>query len=487
MSIKPAPINIDDFLNRAAEEIQNKKVPVVDLIAVQTKDPYKVLVATILSARTKDETTAVAAARLFKSAPDLASLSSLSQEKLEKLIYPVGFYRNKAGFLSKLPGAMEQFNNIIPQTVEELVKLPGVGRKTANLVVSVAYKKDAICVDTHVHRIMNIWGYVETKTPQETEMTLREKLPRKFWITVNSILVAFGQSICRPVGPHCDICRLQEKCPQLGVKPRRTPALMRRNNRTKTFISWNVNGIRAIEKKGFIETVKDLDADILALQETRAQKDQLSEQLLNIDGYYSYWNSAEKKGYSGVAIYSRIKPLNVTKGLGVEKFDREGRVITLEFGNFYLINVYFPNSGSELKRLDYKLSFNRELHNYGKKLAKDKSVIICGDYNVAHKAIDLKNPKANESNAGYTIEERQWMDSFLTSDFIDTFRIFNQEPENYSWWSYRFNARSKNVGWRIDYFCIDADSRQRAKYAEILSNIMGSDHCPVKLEFHMDR
>jgi len=480
-------IDIELFLQTAAGEIENKKVPVVDLIAVQTKDPYKVLIATILSARTKDETTAVAAARLFKKAPDLQSLAEIPQAKLEKLIYPVGFYRNKASFLAKLPDAMNQFDNIIPETIEELIKLPGVGRKTANLVVSVAFKKDAICVDTHVHRIMNLWGYVNTKDPLETEMALRGKLPRQFWITVNSILVAFGQSICRPVGPHCDICRLQPDCPQLGVKPRRTPTSKNNTHPSKTLISWNVNGIRAIEKKGFSQTIKELGADIIAIQETRAQLEQLSDNLINMDGYYSFWNSGEKKGYSGVAVYSRNKPLNVTYGFGVEEFDREGRVITLEFNNFFLINVYFPNSGEELKRLDFKLRFNRLLHAYGKQLADKKSVIICGDYNVAHKPIDLKNPKANETNAGYTIEERQWMDSFLNGGFVDTFRMFNKEPENYTWWSYRFNARAKNIGWRIDYFCVDMASKSRVQNSEILGDIMGSDHCPVKMDFLMER
>lgn len=477
-------IDIDFFLNTVAGEVEDKEVPVVDLIAVQTKDPYKVLVATILSARTKDETTAAASGRLFDLAPDLESLAALAQSKIEKLIYPVGFFRNKARYLAQLPEAMEGFNNIIPQAVEELVKLPGVGRKTANLVVSVAFKKEAICVDTHVHRIMNIWGYVTTKTPLETEMTLRQILPRKFWISVNTLLVSFGQSICRPVSPHCDICALSPKCPRLNVKPRRIRvADKKQTGGVHTFISWNVNGIRAIEKKGFVDIVKELDADILAIQETRAQTEQLSGKLLNIAGYTSYWHSAEKRGYSGVAIYSKNKPLQVVEGLNCEEFDREGRVLTLEFPSFYLINVYFPNSGQELKRLDYKLRFNNELLGLSKKLMGKKSVIICGDYNVAHKAIDLKNPKNNENNAGYTIEERQWMDSFLNSHFIDTFRLFNQEPDNYSWWSYRYNARAKNIGWRIDYFCVDTESKELVQNAEILGDIMGSDHCPVLLDF----
>ena len=477
-------IQIDLFLPTVADQVHNKKVPVVDLIAVQTSDPYKVLVATILSARTKDETTAAAAARLFKEAPDIESLATLSTETLEKLIHPVGFFRNKARYLSQLPGAMKPFHNKVPETIDELITLPGVGRKTANLVVSVAFQKPAICVDTHVHRIMNIWGYVNTDTPLQTEMALRKKLPSRFWLTVNTLLVSFGQSICRPIGPHCDDCSLRPHCPQRGVTPRKTARKKTLNKSTShTLISWNVNGIRAIEKKGFLDTIQELDADILAIQETRALPEQLSERLINLSGYHSHWFSAEKKGYSGVAVYSRVVPQSVIKGLGHPEFDREGRVITLEFDTFYLINVYFPNSGHGLKRLDFKLRFNHELHGYGTRLAQKKSVIICGDYNVAHRAIDLKNPKNNEQNAGFTREERQWMDSFLNSDFIDTFRLFNQEPDQYTWWSYRFNARARNIGWRIDYFCVDTGSQHRVHGASILNNVTGSDHCPIQLDF----
>ncbi len=464
--------------------VQDKRVPVVDLIAVQTKDPYKVLTATILSARTKDETTAKAAARLFKAAPDIDALAQLSEEKISKAIYPVGFFRNKAGYLTKLPQALDAFGGKVPQTIEELITLPGVGRKTANLVMSVAFKKPAICVDTHVHRIMNIWGYVETTTPLQTERVLREKLPKQHWLTVNSLLVAFGQSLCRPISPHCDICNLQMKCPKKGVKPRRTRKVPKENGTPfHRFISWNVNGIRAAEKKGFIEILTDLDADIFAVQETKAQPDQLSQELKEIPGYISYWHSAEKKGYSGVAIYSRQKPLEVITGLDQPEFDREGRVLTLEFEQFYFVNIYFPNSGHELKRLDYKLRFNTCLLEFCKGLSQNKSVVICGDYNVAHKEIDLKNPKNNTKNAGFTPEERAWMDTFLTSGFTDTFRLFNQEPGHYSWWSYRFQARSKDIGWRIDYFCVDAKSKHLVKNASILKEIMGSDHCPVQLDF----
>jgi len=476
-------IDIDIFLKIVSCEIKDKDVPVVDLIAVQTKDPFKVLVATILSARTKDETTAKASAKLFRVAEDRKSLANLSEEAIAKLIYPVSFYKNKARYLKNLPSALENFGGKVPDTIAELITLPGVGRKTANLVVSVAFQKPAICVDTHVHRIMNIWKYVETDTPLKTEMALRKQLPGKHWLGVNSILVAFGQSICRPVSPHCDICALQNSCPQDGVRPRKTPGQKLDKNQPLKFISWNVNGIRALEKKGFKDILQDLDADVIGIQETKAQPDQLSEELKNIEGYTSYWHSAEKKGYSGVAFYTRLTPLAVHEGLGNEEFDREGRVLTLEFKNYYLINIYFPNSGDKLKRLDFKLRFNDTLLAFAQKLGVRKEVILCGDFNVAHKEIDLKNPKNNIKNAGFTPEERAWMDSFIEAGFTDTFRTYNQEPEQYSWWSYRFNARAKNVGWRIDYFCVNQSARKKVHNAAILQEITGSDHCPVQLEY----
>ncbi len=479
-------INIDLFLKTVATAIRDKQVPVVDLIAVQTKDPFKVLVATILSARTKDETTAQASARLFKVAPDADSLSELSEDKIATLIYPVGFYKTKARHLTQLPEKLKQFDGKIPDTIEELLTLPGVGRKTANLVMSVAFQKPAICVDTHVHRIMNIWQYVETDSPLKTEMALRGKLPEKHWIGVNSLLVAFGQSICKPISPHCDICPLEKKCPQQGVRPRKIPGAKMDKNKVIKIVSWNVNGIRAVEKKGFINMLPDFDADVIGLQETKAQPDQLSEELKNIPGYTSYWHSAERKGYSGVAFYSRIEPLAVHYGLGDPEFDCEGRVLTLEFATFYLINIYFPNSAEQLKRLDYKLRFNEKLTNFAKELELKKDVILCGDFNVAHKEIDLKNPKANVKNAGFTPEERAWMDSFVAAGFVDTFRMFNQEPDQYTWWSYRFNARAKNIGWRIDYFCVSDAAKAKVQNAAILNEVLGSDHCPVELQYLAD-
>ncbi len=476
-------IDIEHFLLTVQKAIRNKKVPVVDLIAVQTKDPFKVLVATILSARTKDEVTAKASARLFVRAATPQQLAILSEEEIAKLIFPVGFYKTKARHLSRLPAALAQFDYLVPKTINELLTLPGVGRKTANLVVSVAFNLPAICVDTHVHRIMNIWQYVTTDTPEKTEMALRKKLPQRFWISVNSILVAFGQSICRPVGPLCDSCVLTDQCPKNGVTPRRTKKMATTQNQY-TFVSWNVNGIRAIEKKGFVEILQEMNADIIGIQETKAQPNQLSDNLKNIPGYTSYWHSAEKKGYSGVAFYSRLKPVAVHYGLGIEKFDCEGRVLTLEFDSFYLLTIYFPNAGEGLKRLDYKLQFNNALEKHCKQLEKKKDVILCGDFNVAHKEIDLKNPKNNVKNAGFTPEERRWMDGFIDrADYIDTFRMFNQEPEQYSWWSYRFNARSKNVGWRIDYFCVNKNAEKKVLDAKILQEVMGSDHCPVVLNY----
>lgn len=213
-------IDISLFLERLGKEISDYKVPVVELVAVQTRDPFKILVATILSARTKDQTTAKASGQLFKVAPDPETLGRLPQEMIEKLIYPVGFYKAKAGYLAKLPEALKRFNGEVPQDLDQLLTLPGVGRKTASLVLNVAFQKDAICVDTHVHRIMNIWGYVQTKTPLETEMALRKKLPLQHWQEVNTILVTFGQGTCHPVSPHCDRCVISTLCPRNGVKPR---------------------------------------------------------------------------------------------------------------------------------------------------------------------------------------------------------------------------------------------------------------------------
>lgn len=478
-------INIDYFLTTLEKEVANYKVPVVDLINARTSNPFKVLVATILSARTKDEVTAKVSARLFKKIETPADLTVLGTEKIEKLIYPVNFYKNKARYLAALPSALEKYGGKIPDTVEELVQIPGVGRKTANLVVAVAFRKPAVCVDTHVHRIMNRWGYVNTKTPEQTEKELRKKLPKKYWLTFNSILVAFGQGTCRPVAPHCDRCPLNERCPKIGVKSRRLmgKAAKRKNKDGLRMVSWNVNGLRAVAGKGFMETLEVLDADILALQETRVQSGQLDEKLVNIPGYESYFNHAEKKGYSGVAVYTRISPLNTTHGMGDKESDGEGRIITLEFQDFFFVNAYFPNAGRELKRLDFKLEFNRRLQQYLLGLSSKKSVMVCGDFNVAHKPIDLANPQLNENNAGYTPEERTWMDDFLAAGFVDTFRMFNHEGGNYSWWSYRSNAREKNIGWRIDYFCVDKKSVKRVGSAAILKNIQGSDHCPVEVIF----
>ena len=481
------PFPIETVLPLLAQEVKSYATPIVDLIAVQTRDPYKVLVATILSARTRDEVTARAAGRLFAEAGDLTALERLGEERLAELIRPVGFFRNKATYLARLSAAVrEGFGGRIPETVEELVRLPGVGRKTANLVRAVAFGKPAICVDTHVHRIMNIWGYVATKTPEQTEMALRAILPERFWITVNSILVAFGQGTCKPVRPHCDRCVIAQYCPRLGVTPRRAPGVateVAKGGRVRRLVSWNVNGLRAVEKKGFAEIVASLDADVVALQEIKATPEQLPESLRNLPGYQAHWFPASRKGYAGVAVYSRQAPLSVLHGVGDDVHDGEGRVLTLEFGDFYLVNAYFPNAQHGLARLDYKLRFNNDLLSFLGRLRQRKSVVLCGDFNVAHKEIDLTNPRENVKNPGFTPQERDWMDAFLGAGFVDTFRLFNQEGGNYTWWSYRFGARARNIGWRIDYFCVDAASRERVQSASILAEIEGSDHCPVVLEF----
>ena len=245
-------------------------------------------------------------------------------------------------------------------------------------------------------------------------------------------------------------------------------------------ISWNVNGIRACLTKGFEEVFKKMDADIFCLQETKCQPDQIN---LEFQGYTSYWNSAEKKGYSGTAIFTKQKPLNVTYGIGIEEHDKEGRVITLEFEKFYMVDIYTPNSKRELERLEYRQIWEDEIRKYLLKLNETKPVIMCGDLNVAHKEIDLKNPKTNRHNAGFTDEERNKMTELLDSGFTDTFRYLYPEKENaYSWWSYMGHAREKNVGWRIDYFIVSKSIEKQIKEAKIYPEIMGSDHCPVGLE-----
>ena len=262
-----------------------------------------------------------------------------------------------------------------------------------------------------------------------------------------------------------------------------TPRHVKSNDAgTVKFISWNVNGLRAVAKKGFVDIVQGSGADIFAVQETRVWPEQLEDELKNIPGYFSYFAQAEKKGYSGIAVYTRKQPLHVTTGIGVDQFDNEGRALTLEYADFFLVNVYFPNAQPELKRLDYKIAFNNALFEHATQLAIKKTTIICGDFNVAHKAIDLANPKANEKNPGFSVEERNWMDMFINAGWMDSFRVFNQNPGQYSWWSYRFNARTKNIGWRIDYFIIDENSKSRLQGAAILADIPGSDHCPVQME-----
>ena len=244
-------------------------------------------------------------------------------------------------------------------------------------------------------------------------------------------------------------------------------------------ISWNVNGIRACVNKNFMEFFNEVDADIFCLQETKLQENQID---LNLDGYHQYWNYAKKKGYSGTAIFTKNKPISVTYGIGIEEHDQEGRVITLEFDEFYMVTVYTPNSQNELKRLDYRMQWEDDFRNYLGELDSKKPVIVCGDLNVAHKEIDLKNPKTNRKNAGFTDEERNKFTELLNSGFIDTFRYFYPDKESiYSWWSYRFKAREKNAGWRIDYFCTSERLKDRLVSASIHTEVLGSDHCPVEL------
>ncbi len=476
-------VNIVKFLTLLEKEVKTYKVPVVDLIAVQTKDPFKVLVATILSARTKDEVTAKASERLFAEADTVQELAKLDEARLQKLVFPVGFYKNKARYLVALPGVLTRdFSGNVPQSMDELLTLPGVGRKTANLVLAQAFSVPAICVDTHVHRIMNIWGYVETKNPQQTEMALREKLPEKYWIPVNSLLVAFGQGTCRPVSPHCDRCLLAADCPQKGVVPRKIKKISTKG-KVLRLVSWNVNGLRAVYKKGFLQSLAEMAPDVLGLQEIKAMPEQLPEELQELKGYHSYFYSALRKGYSGVAVYSKQKARRVIRGIGDARFDDEGRVLTLEFEKYFFITCYFPNSKGDLSRLGFKHDFNVLLQSFAENLAKEKSVVVCGDYNVAHKEIDLANPRQNVKNAGFTPEERAWMDDFTEDGWIDSFRQKNKAAEQYSWWSYRSRARDRNIGWRLDYHYVDRKSAEKVVDVDILQDIHGSDHCPVVLDF----
>lgn len=244
-------------------------------------------------------------------------------------------------------------------------------------------------------------------------------------------------------------------------------------------ISWNVNGLRACVGKGFEDIFRQLDADFFCLQETKMQAGQLD---LQFDGYHAYWNYADKKGYSGTAIYTRHEPLSVAYGIGVDEHDHEGRVITLEMPQFYLVTVYTPNSQDELRRLDYRMQWERDFQDYLLRLNARKPVVVCGDMNVAHEEIDLKNPKTNRRNAGFTDEERQAMTRLLDSGFVDTFRRLHPDEVTYSWWSYRFRAREKNTGWRIDYFLVSESLAPQVAEAKIHTQIMGSDHCPVEVD-----
>ena len=245
-------------------------------------------------------------------------------------------------------------------------------------------------------------------------------------------------------------------------------------------ISWNVNGIRACLTKGFMDFFKEIDADIFCIQETKCQEGQVE---LNLEGYYSFWNSAERKGYSGTAMFCKNEPIKVTKGIGIEEHDNEGRVITAEFENYYVVTIYTPNSKRGLERLGYRQVWEDEIRSYLLKLNQTKPVIMCGDLNVAHKEIDLKNPKTNRGNAGFTDEEREKMTELLNVGFTDTYRYLYPEKEDaYSWWSYMGKAREKNIGWRIDYFIVSSKIEDKIKEAMIYPEVMGSDHCPVGLE-----
>ncbi|RLE39572.1 exodeoxyribonuclease III [Candidatus Woesearchaeota archaeon] len=250
-------------------------------------------------------------------------------------------------------------------------------------------------------------------------------------------------------------------------------------------VSWNVAGIRACEKKGLVKFMRQQKADVYCLQEVKAKVEDLSEQLKNLKGYILYDHPAMKKGYSGVYTYSKQKPIRVIKEMGVERFDSEGRVLVLEFQKYYLVNAYFPHSHRNLTRLRFKLEFNQEFSRFCRRLGKRKPLVIAADFNVAHKEIDLANPKQNQNNAGFTIQEREWFDDFLKQGYIDTFREFTKAGGNYTWWTYRFNARKRNIGWRVDYFIISKSLRKKLKSSRILKNVLGSDHCPIMMRIDL--
>lgn len=249
--------------------------------------------------------------------------------------------------------------------------------------------------------------------------------------------------------------------------------------------SWNVNGLRSVHTKGFLDFMKKQNPDMLCLQEIKADMSKIPDELQSIDGYHAFFHPAERKGYSGTALYTKIKPNNVQYDLGMQEHDGEGRVLTADFDNFYLVNVYTPNSKRDLSRLKYRQKWDRDFMDFLKDLEKDKPVIFCGDLNVAHKEIDLKNPRENRRNAGFTDEEREGISHTFDAGFLDTFRLFNQEPENYTWWSYMNRARERNIGWRIDYFCASQALKPQLKDAFILPNVHGSDHCPVGLKLQL--
>lgn len=251
----------------------------------------------------------------------------------------------------------------------------------------------------------------------------------------------------------------------------------------KKFISWNVNGIRACVQKGFLDYFNEVDADIFCIQESKMQQGQLK---LDLEGYFQYWNFAKRKGYSGTAIFTKEEPISVVNGLGIEEHDEEGRVITLEFNDYFFVTVYTPNSQNELKRLDYRMTWEEAFREYLLKLKEKKSVVVCGDMNVAHQEIDIKNPASNHKNAGFTDEERDKFSILLDSGFVDSFRsLYPDKKDVYSWWSYRFQARSRNAGWRIDYFLVSEDAKEKIIDAKIHTDIMGSDHCPIELDFEV--
>lgn len=477
---------IYELLENASRNLEVSSVqPYVD-------QPFKALIASMISTQTKEERTIVAVSSLFNVADNPYDIILLSKEKLASIIAQASFYNIKAKNILKVCKRVIENGGHVPQTMEELIKFEGVGWKVAALTLEIGYNNsDNICVDTHVDRVSKRLGLVgvDVKKAKRIDEELRKVLPREYWKSWNGLMVSFGREICKSIGPKCSQCFLGQFCPKIGVVKNlseRDQCLsvekyLQREPGNILLLSWNVNSIRSIQKKNFMNWLMNINPDILCLQETKAEKSQLSSYLAQPSGYYAYWNGATKRGYSGTALLSRKEPLSVEFGLGVTEFDQEGRTIIARYPDFILINCYFPNGGRDHSRLAFKLAFYDAFLTKCEQLRTQGDIVIfCGDVNTAHREIDLARPKPNKRKTGFLPEERAWLNEVIKSKYVDTFRHFYPSlAEQYTWWSGRTIARERNVGWRLDYFFIVTEAIERVTDAIIMSEVNGSDHCPV--------